>query len=65
MLGDHVLIPRPQVDADIRILLPMAEEEVVLSQPLHRQPIRLQLAGDAPIAMDCWDADWTFFPALA
>lgn len=65
VLGDHVLIPRPQVDADIRILLPLAEQEVVLSPSLHRQPIRLWLAGDAPIAMDCWDADWTFFAALA
>lgn len=64
LLGDYVLISRPQVHSDIRIILPLVEEEIVLSSTLHRQPIRVRLVGDAPVAMDCWDADWTFFPPM-
>jgi hypothetical protein len=56
------LIPRPVVGANIDVHLPLTQQEVTLSPTLHRNPIRLRLCGDAPVAMDCWDADWTYFP---
>jgi hypothetical protein len=63
VLGDHLLISHPVVGAGIYVHLPLIEQEVTLSPTLHRNPIRLRLRGDAPAAMDCWDADWTYFPA--
>ncbi|MBT4608901.1 MAG: hypothetical protein HOC05_02595 [Gemmatimonadetes bacterium] len=63
VLGDHLVIPHPVVGANIDVHLPLTVQEVTLSPTLHRNPIRLRLGGDAPAAMDCWDADWTYFPA--
>jgi len=42
----------------------LPENEIELSEDLHRQSIRVRLRGDAVIAMENFGAELTFFDSL-
>ena len=62
---DYLFIAEPPVGECIAIKFPLKEQELVLSERLHIQPIRVRLRGDAVMAMDNFGADLTFFDAYA
>ena len=62
---DYLFIAEPPVGERIAIKFPLKEQELVLSERLHIQPIRVRLRGDAVVAMDNFGADLTFFDAYA
>jgi len=61
--GAHLFFPGVPAGATVRIRFPMTERRIVLTRH-HVRPIRVDLRGDEVKAMDCFDADWTFFPAI-
>ena len=58
---DYLFVAHPPVGAALRIDFPLAEQELVLSERLHIEPIRTRLCGDEVVAMDNFGAEWTFF----
>ena len=62
---DYLFIAEPPVGECIAIKFPLKEQDLVLSERLHIQPIRVRLRGDAVMAMDNFGADLTFFDAYA
>ena len=62
---DYLFVAQPPVGAALRIDFPLAEQELVLSERLHIEPIRTRLCGDEVVAMDNFGAEWTFFDPYA
>ncbi len=56
--------PAVQAHQPIVVHYPLAENEIELSEDLHRQSIRVRLRGDAVIAMENFGAELTFFDSL-
>ena len=58
----HLLISRPKVNRQIFIDFILAESTVTLRHRTRSFDVRLR--GDAVVAMENFDADLTFFPAI-
>ena len=62
VLGDYVLIARPEPGKSVGVEYPVRKQEITLS---HRtRDIRAVLQGDAVVAMDNFGAGLTFFDSL-
>ena len=62
---DYLFIAQPPVGTAVRIDFPLKEQELILSERLHIEPIRTRLCGDEVVAMDNFGAEWTFFDPYA
>lgn|GEM_PF-5196402 len=60
----YLFLAQPPVGVPIRLLYPMPETTLTLSARVHAHPIRVQLRGDRPLAMDNYGTDLTFFDPL-
>ena len=58
---DYLFVAEPPVGAAVRIDFPLVEQELLLSERLHIEPIRTRLRGDEVVAMDNFGAERTFF----
>jgi hypothetical protein len=59
-----LFIAQPPVGQPFRVLYPLPETTLTLSSRVHAHPIRVQLRGDRPVAMDNYGADLTYFDPL-
>ena len=62
---DYLFVAEPPTGAAVRIDFPLIEQELLLSERLHIEPIRTRLRGDEVVAMDNFGAEWTFFDPYA
>ena len=62
---DYLFIAQPPAGAAVRIEFPLMEQELLLSERLHIEPIRTRLRGDEVVAMDNFGAECTFFDSYA
>ena len=65
LTNGYVFLAQPPVGEDIALHFPLKEQELVLSERVHVQPIRVSLRGDAVLAMDDFGSDLTFFDSMA
>lgn len=59
--GEYLFFNNVPAGQAIQVHFPLKNAEITLSDHLHTHPIRMKMRGDAPVAMDNFDADLTFF----